>query len=341
MNNDNDNDQGHFTFDEKQAKKIIRKAKFWSSIKIIGITVIITPILLIALWYGNRSLSTHNAQKAMNHMVLFNDISAPNVQISNQSFDTNQFGGGKIKLQTYKVVGDRPYIWEPIEARYNLFGKHSGNYDLYGAIRLEGSSSLKKSNQFERFNAFTGDREMFFSHPEIKYDVYQDSISELTKFDPSTVVEMGLSFDQAYPFDEIKSKLPSDVKPTWWWVDTFTEEKVKYLEPMQGTISADSPFMFGFQAEHSKPKFQQSESDSFDEVQSSFIEKVERLRKEKDVDWELKQAYKAMSGENETLEKDDVKIIGAVVTGTAEQLKALANQPYIKASTFGVITDRK
>ncbi|GFP75268.1 hypothetical protein bsdtw1_01341 [Clostridium fungisolvens] len=42
-------------------------------------------------------------------------------------------------------------------------------------------------------------------------------------------------------------------------------------------------------------------------------------------------------------EKYDSKIIktgGIVVTGAVEQLKALSNNPHIKASTFGVIADK-
>src|SRR5262245_10297450 len=105
-------EQNEFLFDEKKTKKIMRKAKFWSTIKVIGITILVTPIVLVACWYGLRHLSLNSAQEVMDDIWLFNKISSPNVQISNQIYDYNLFGG-KITTTTYKVLGDkhRPYIW--------------------------------------------------------------------------------------------------------------------------------------------------------------------------------------------------------------------------------------
>ena len=334
-------DQDSFLFDEKQTKKIMRKARFWSTVKIIGITVIITPIIVLVLWYGFRQLSVHNAQETMDDMRAYQEISAPNVHISSEAFDYNLFGG-QIQMRTYKVLGDRPYIWEPLNGSYNLFGTFSKSYGSYGAIQLEGSESLKESNQLETFNTYTGDREMFFYHPEIEYDVYKDSISEVNQFEDTTLVEMGLSFNQAYNLDEIISKLPSNVQVVWWWVDAYADDQLDFMRQRQDTVKADSNYnIYGFYAEQSKPKAQQAQIDSFDEIESSFIRNIEYLRKGKNFKWEIDQVYNSLIGGNGTLEKDDVKIIGAVVTGTPEQLQSLQEQTEIKASTLGVISNRK
>ncbi len=326
-----------FLFDEKQTRKIMRKAKFWSTIKIIGITLIITPIVLVVVWYGLSHSSLKSAQKVMDDIYLLNKISAPNVQISKQIIDDNLFGG-KIKTTTYKVLGDkhRPYIWEPLESDYNLFGTNTHHY-ISDSIQIEGSESLAETNQFERFNEYTGDREMFFYHPKISYDVYKDSIGELNQLEENTLVELGLSFDNAYSFDDIKSKLPSGVQVDWWWVDTFTEEGLNFMKQGQSTIIATSPFIYGFQSEQSKPVPRQSQNDEVD----SFIQNIERLRGSKNFEWETNQVYQSLIGENGTLDRNDVKIIGAVVTGTPKQLELLQGQTYIKASTYGVISNRK
>lgn len=328
-------DQNSFLFDEKLAKKIMRKAKFWSTIKIIGITLIVTPIVFVVLWYGFMQFSSYNADKAMNELVWFNEISGPNVHISNQTYNSNWFGG-EIQIKTYKVLGDRPYIWEPIEGDYNLLGTFSRNYGSHGSIQLDGSESLIESHQLERFNAHTGDREMFFYHPKISYDAYKDSIGELSQFEETTLVEIGLSFDQEYSFDEIKSKLPPNVQVVWWWVDaSYTDERLDFMKQGQDTITANSPFIYGFHSEQSKPKAQQSQNDEVD----SFIENIERLREGKNFEWEIGEVYQSLIGENKTLEQSDVKIIGGVVTGTPKQLELLKGQTYIKGSTFGVVFD--
>jgi hypothetical protein len=324
-------DLNSFSFDEKQAKKLMRKAKLWSTLKMIGIVVIATPIVLVLLWYGFRQWSHAQAQKTMDEIVMWNEISAPNIHISNQTYDSDWFGG-EIDTKTYKLIGDRPYIWEPIERTYNLFGYSSRKYGSYGAIQVDGSESLAESYQFYRFNSYTGDREMFFYLPEISYDAYKDSISDLKQVEDTTLVELGLSFDQAYSLDEIKSKLPSDVQVVWWWVDAYTGEYLDFMRRGQNTIHADSFNIYGFHSEQFAP---------YGGI-DSFITSIEQLHKNsKSFKWGAEQIYNSLAGENKTLEKSDVKIIGAVVTGTSKQLKALQGQPYIKASTFGVISDKK
>ncbi|WP_155590757.1 anti sigma factor C-terminal domain-containing protein [Lysinibacillus cavernae] len=331
------NEQNNFLFDDKQMKKIMRKAKFWSTIKIIGITLIVTPIVLVVLWYGLRYLSLNSAQKVMDDISLFNEISAPNVQISNQVYDDNLIGG-KITTTTYKLLGDqhRPYIWQPFESDYNLFGTLTQTY-VSSSIQIEGSESLAETYQFERFNDYTGDREMFFYHPKISYDVYKDKISELTQLDKNTFVELAISFDNAYSFDEIKSKLPSEVQVDWWWVDAYTDDTLDFFKQGQNTIPANSPYIYGFQSEQSKPAPRRSSNNEVD----TFVRNIELLRESKNFEWETNQVYQSLIGENGTLDKGDVKIIGAVVTGTPKQLELLQGQSYIKASTFGVISNRK
>ncbi|MEA0552774.1 anti sigma factor C-terminal domain-containing protein [Lysinibacillus irui] len=327
----------NFLFDDKQTKKIMRKARFWSTIKMIGITLIVTPIVLIAFWYGLRHLSLNSAQKVSDDIHLFNEISAPNVQISNQKYDDNLLGG-KIITTTYKVLGDqhRPYIWTPIESDYNLFGTLTQTY-ISKSIQIEGSESLAETHQLERFNDYTGDREMFFYHPKISYDQYKDKISELKQLENNTLVELAISFDNAYSFDEIKSKLPTEVQVDWWWVDAYTDDTLDFFQQGQNTIPANYPYIYGFQSEQSKPKPRRSSSNEVD----TFIRNIELLRESKNFEWETNEVYQALIGENGNLETSDVKIIGAVVTGTPEQLQLLQGKSYIKASTFGVISNQK
>jgi len=330
-------EENEFLFDDRQTKKIMRKARFWSTVKMIGITLVVTPIVLIALWYGLRALSLNSAQKVMDDIHLFNEISGSNVQISNQVYDDHLLGG-KITTTTYKVLGDqhRPYIWQPIKSDYNLFGTLTRTA-ISSPIQIEGSESLAETYQFERFNDYTGDREMFFYHPKISYDVYKDKISELNQLDKNILVELAISFDNAYSFGEIKSKLPPEVQVDWWWVDTYTDDILDFFKQGQNTISANDPYIYGFQSEQSKPKGRSSSNNEVD----TFIQNIELLRKSKNFEWETNQVYQSLIGENKTLDKSDVKIIGAVVTGTPEQLEALQGQTYIKASTFGVISNRK
>ncbi|CAH1201626.1 hypothetical protein PAECIP111893_01677 [Paenibacillus plantiphilus] len=77
------------------------------------------------------------------------------------------------------------------------------------------------------------------------------------------------------------------------------------------------------------------------QTMNEFLQRVGTIRESNNFEWEADEVYQSLVGEDGALDKGDVKIIGAVVTGTTEQLKSLQKQTYIKASTFGVISDRK
>lgn len=318
-------EQDPFIFGGKQTQQMIKKARLRSTLKTIGIIVIVTPVILAVIWYGLYHLRLNQGSKVQSEILWKNEISAPNVHISNQSVKLDSFGGETYN-QTYKWLGNKPYIWQPIEESYNLLGHSTGRYGAFGAISLPEQLSAASTH---RYNSATGDREMIFYHPEIDYDSYEDSISLLKQLGDDTLVEMALSFDQAYTLDKTQKLLPAGVQPVWLWTDAYTPSYKKYLKETRQTIAADSMIIYGFHGEQFAP---------YGGV-NSFINSVEQLRKHgKNFTWEADQVHQSLAGDNDILEPDDITIIGVVVTGTAKQLEALQNQVYIKASTFGVVS---
>ncbi|AIQ59388.1 anti sigma factor C-terminal domain-containing protein [Paenibacillus borealis] len=323
---DQNQEQDQFIFGGKQTQQLIQKARLRSTLKTIGIIVVVTPIILAVIWYGLYHLRLAQGSKVQSEILWKNEISAPNVHISNQSVKLDSFGGETYN-QTYKWLGNKPYIWQPIEETYNLLGRSTGRYGAFGAISLPEQLSAASPH---RYNSATGDREMIFYHPEIAYDSYEDSISQLKQLEDDTLVELALSFDQAYTLEETQKLLPAGVQSVWLWTDAYTPSYKKYLKETRQTIAADSMIIYGFHGEQFAP---------YGGV-NSFINSVEQLRKHgKNFTWEADQVHESLAGDNDILEPGDITIIGAVVTGTAKQLEALQNQAYIKGSTFGVVSD--
>jgi hypothetical protein len=97
------------------------------------------------------------------------------------------------------------------------------------------------------------------------------------------------------------------------------------------TIRADSSSIYGFHSE---------QFETYGGM-DSFITSIKQLRESgKSYKWAADQVYDSLVGENSTLEKSDIKIIGAIVTGKPQQLIALQGKSIIKASTFGVLSDK-
>lgn len=322
-----------FVFDEKSTKRLIRKAKTKSLVKIVSLIVVIVPIVFVVILYTLYQLSNKHGINLEYDIKLYEELTRPNVYVSNQalSFDLT---GGEIRTQTYKLIGDRPYIWETIEGQYNLFGQYSNDSGASNTIMLDGSSSLKETNQFTLYNVHTGDREVRFYHPNIAYDSVKNAVNQLDKLDANLDVELALSFDQAYTLEEVKTMLPSTVQQRWYWVDGYSEHLLSFIGEEQGTISAKYPYLYGFRAEFPWQK----ETGSGDEI-DAFIFSVNRLYNNDNFKRKVVPLYETIIGSNQQLDREDVKIIGVVVTGTVKELSSLQEESYIRASTFGVIAD--
>ncbi|WNS44637.1 anti sigma factor C-terminal domain-containing protein [Paenibacillus sp. MMS20-IR301] len=322
---EHNHDKDHFTFNGKQAQQMIKKAKLRSTLRTIGIIIVVTPVILAAMWYGLYHLRLSQGDKVQSEILWRNEIGAPNVHISNQSVKLDAFGG-EVYNQTYKWLGNKPYVWETLEEFYNLSGRSTGRYGAHGAIPLP--EQLSAASTY-RYNSATGDREMFFYHPQIQYTSYEDSISQLKLLEDNMLVELALSFDRAYKLEEMQTLLPAGIQPVWYWTDAYTNSYKDYLKETGQTIAADSQIIYGFHGMQFAP---------YGGV-DAFINSVEQLRAGgKNYKWAAEQIQESLAGDNNILEPADITIIGVVVTGTAKQLETLQNQPYIKASTFGVVS---
>lgn len=55
---------------------------------------------------------------------------------------------------------------------------------------------------------------------------------------------------------------------------------------------------------------------------------------------EFTRVFQNIAGKDKEIQREEKKIQGVVVTGTAQDLKMLTNLPFIKASTLRVVTDK-
>jgi hydrogenase maturation factor len=55
---------------------------------------------------------------------------------------------------------------------------------------------------------------------------------------------------------------------------------------------------------------------------------------------EFERVFQNVAGEDGEITKEDIQVLGVVVTGDTGSLKNLRDIPFIKAASIGVITDR-
>lgn len=178
-----------------------------------------------------------------------------------------------------------------------------------------------------------GHRVMQFFHPSINYKNYRDDLEKLDELEVNNVVELGVSFDKKYSFKEIKEMLPEGIQLNWCWVDGIDEAAFgadnEVFDSSYAVFEEDN--VLGFSTI-------QGNGESKEDPVADFIESLEliipKTKKHKE---ELVEVVNKLSNGKGTINPGEVPIIGAVVVGKAEELKALRGIPKIKASSFGII----
>ncbi len=197
-----------------------------------------------------------------------------------------------------------------------------GNY-LFNS----GGKSSKDSKEVSKYNK-AGKKVMEFYHPSVKYKSYINDLENLDEIGNNKVMEISLSFDKAYSLEEIKNMLPDDVILNWYWVDTFAENS----EEFSSKLVFDEYDVYGMKA-------LDREGNIIDRPEKDFINAINE-GKDNNYANQYKELFDNLSNGKGEINKEDLKIIGVVVSGDSKTLKALKDKNYIKAATLGAVADK-
>ena len=311
-------------FNEENIKKDIRKAKFKSILKVISISIIVLLIgsivnLIICAKYSRKSYANNDIRV---------QLSIPSGYIS-KSNDIFGFFGGNGTYKISKDIGGKPIVLEECVSRFGLLPFFNCYRGCGGGYHNSGEWPVSLWEN--------GYKKMRFFHPELEYKEYQNDFKKIDDISDDKIIEMGISFDRPYKIMEMylpESQL-RDVKVTWLWLDEFTENKMnefqneinKYDDKANG-IMENEVLGIGFHDYFMIDK--NSYNYSYDEL-------ISTLSNSKDTKY--KELYEEIMRKGKT-SADDAKILGVIVQGTKEELINLRGKSFIKASSFGVITDK-
>lgn len=134
-------------------------------------------------------------------------------------------------------------------------------------------------------------------------------------------------------------------KITWIWLNEFTEEKQNefnyeienYDSEANGIHESD---VIGIEVYKDFAKDLRKDSYYLDMNNNQYNEEYTNIinNLSKSYDTDHKKLYEEIMRSGKT-SYDDAEILGVVVHGTKEEIKSLINNPIIKATVFGIVTD--
>jgi hypothetical protein len=341
-----DNIDNMFDFDEKSTKNTIKKAKLYSTLKTIGISVVVAGVVLVVVGIANSKILGMIGYTKYDQENAFREISGPNNYTSGVVFNEGLFNG-EAEYSTYKIIGNKPVYNGTSIIDYSIFPFTNSRYgNVYGRILTFENNKPSAFNKSNLYNEL-GNEEMMFYHPKVNYKSYSNELNSLDSMDDNKSMEIALSFDKEYTVKEVQDMIPKDINLSWYWVDTNNE---KDLEPLKGIyketdkngkkkivyrnpcyISADK--IYGMDGIDSHGLI-------VEEPEISFIQNIQYgITQKSRYESEFKRIHNNLSGKDGKIDKEDLKVIGVVVTGNVKDLKTLQNKDYIKGSTIGVVVD--
>lgn len=314
-------------FNMKEApnfNKTIRRAKTFSIIRTIVVSLMIFVIASFVVFILNATILNKMSNKEQDKLSNYFNIAMPNAYIGNIQSD-DRIMVGEIDYVRYRFLGNKPIIDGSYKNGYTYMPLING---IYGDMETYlFNSTGDSSKEISEYN-IAGKKVMKFYHPSIEYSNYKNDLENINEIGSNKLMEISLSFNKAYSIDEVKNMIPSDVTLNWYWVDTFTKTDKRLSEKSV----FDEYDVHGIKAIF-------SEGTSIDNPEKDFIDAIYQGKKNNYGD-EYKKIFDTLSNGKGEITKENLKIIGVVVSGDSKSLKVLKDKNYIKAATIGAVADK-
>jgi len=332
-----------FDFNSNKTRKILKKAKILTLVRTITVSLLVFVLLNTAIVITNAVMLNRIAMDELANEQIFDLVARPNTYMSQYQVN-DDFLIGELEYATYRIVGNRPVYNGTYKIKYNIIPIVTG---IYGYSE-RGQLTQVEAEDGQRYYNKVGNREMKFYHPYIEYEAYQNDLAMLEKIGEDKYLEMSLSFDRDYSFEEVQSMLPGEIKVLWYWVNTYNEEDLDKIKGHYREVISDDRQKIS-EKEYQEPRILfanevygmkgvTSAGRTPGDPYCSFVEAINAgLNRKNSYQSQFKKLYDSLRNGKDEITKDDIRIIGVVVTGDTASIKLLRDKNYIKASTLGII----
>jgi hypothetical protein len=321
------NDRNENLFDENIEQtgtfaKTIKKAQRKTIIRNVIISVTVSIVLMLGFFGLLPFINQYQEDKAVNDSGLYDryNFTNPNIHITGYQTMSNGLFSGIITFEQYKIINGKPIDWGEVKIDYGLFDEAHPFGGDHSPIQLE---QVKNGRSYDRY---TKQLIMEYYHPEVEYDSIINDFPRLEKMPESFAAELAISFTEKLSPQQVRELIPKGVSLQWYWVDTYEN-----LDEVKMPKRANGFNFYGF--EHRNDV--QSE-----ELFINWLKRVANRETETYYDKEAKQVYEYIKGENKEIKTNNqVKILGAVISGTPKELMKLKNIPQVRTGVLGAVTN--
>ncbi len=297
-------------------EKIAKKNKHKNRLKTVVISVLISLLSILLVIMGMREMTKQTSERMKERYLMISEIAYPNIDYSTWGFNASSEFTGTFYSNRFKNIDGIKVPFEDYQANYSLIvGSVNQNEGLEEGDNNSSNythGNLYKVPIFYNVNA---------SAKTVSMEVTQDisKVNEMT----GQAVEVAITFDKPYTYQEIKEMVPDNLLVNWYWIGTSSTVDTANLNlaAQLGFSPNDDDYTAGFK---------------------SFKSNLKKAIKSSTIGYQY-----SIEGETLSLE-DDAKtylesnsnaktatFAGIIVTGRAENFAQLENKDWIYASNIG------
>lgn len=246
-------------------ERIAKKNKRKHLLKTVALATLASSLALVSLNLGLSELTARNGQRVRDQFTLMAEISQPNISYRTAYFKpTSQYTGTFHVDQTKDIAGiEVPY--ETLELPYSLrplfWGQLSTGYsDKRGTATYTYGGGYKMPHFFNTAYQYTTG-----TYHKLTQDI------ELLPQMPGQAVELAVTFDRPYTFEEIAELVPNNLNINWYWIGTQS----KY------DTAGMNRDLFGFAGDTDRPMSYQEQQEDERNTKGMSSEEIEAYYKDR------------------------------------------------------------
>ena len=326
-------------FDEAKdgkIKKVLRKNKILSYLKIILISAVVTVVVLYIAFLVIDTLSfdycNSKCLAAANRLGNYYTIKFPDRYIGEFYCYRNGMLKSSLEYTTYKNLGGQILYSGTEKGVFGLFNLCTGITGNWMICQQTDDDYINVDFKYRPGSVY-GLRYMTFFYPDIEYKNGINDIGLLSQMPDDKIVEIGISFDREYPLSEARMLIPENLV-TFYWVDGKSSGE----EAQQACGEND---IYGI-------KLLDENGKTVKEPAMNFIGALTQLRNTTDdsrIDMYMSgdlpaNFYAKIAGSDGMLDESDLYVLGAVLVGNPDNIARLKDRSFIRYATLGSVVDK-
>lgn len=304
-------------------EKIAQKNKRKNRLKTVLLTCLIMILAFGIVIKGLTELASTNGNKVKDRYLLMTEIAYPNIFYNDWFFTPTSSFSGQFQSNRYKNIDGIDVPYEKMEANYSIrLSSSDMNVMLVG---MSDKKSLYTHTNYYKTPLFYNVKHTYNDEDNV---VTQDIT--LAKDMPNQAIEMAVTFDKPYTYEEISKMLPNNLMANWYWTGTTSTYDTS-------SVGVDALLGIG-----------NDDTEGLDEaIFSNFKNNITIALKNNYLNSTYGISYSNSSEENYSLKKDaeyyikhntslkTAQFSGVILTGRSENFEQLQGKDWIYGANLG------